>query len=52
MAKEIKCKHEYIEDERFKDGSVMMIFGNIGNLKCESRFICKLCGHVKYEEVG
>lgn len=45
------CKHEWEEDELFKSGAVVMLFGNIDDVKQESRFICKKCGEVKYEVI-
>jgi len=46
-----KCNHEWEEDERFKDGKIIMLFGKIGNVKRETRMICKKCGAIKYQEV-
>ena len=48
---EEKCNHEWIEDELFKSGAVVMLFGNIGDVQRETRVICKKCGMVNYMQV-
>ncbi len=45
----MKCKHDWEMDERMKGDGVMMFFGKIGEVKREWRYICNLCGEVKYE---
>ena len=35
-------------DKRFEDGTVMMFFGDIGNIKRELRVVCEKCGSVDY----
>ena len=44
----MKCEHSWIEDPLFKSGVVVMLFGEIGDINQESRFICKKCGEVNY----
>lgn len=43
-----KCKHEWENDPIFEDGSVIMLFGPVGNVKREMRQQCRKCGAVKY----
>ena len=45
---EEECKHEWIEDERFKSGGVIMLFGNIGDVHEETRVICRKCRAINY----
>jgi len=46
------CKHEYKEDERFKGDGIIMLFGNIGDVKREVRVICDKCGNVDYLKIS
>jgi hypothetical protein len=45
-----ECKHEWKEDELFANGGIIMMFGNINDIKQESRFVCKRCGKINYKE--
>jgi len=47
-----ECKHEWEEDENFKDGTVKMFFGNIGSVQEEIRVVCKKCKEVDYIPKG
>lgn len=49
MKNKMQCLHEWEEDERFASGGVIMLFGKIGDIKRETRMICKKCGEVKYD---
>jgi len=46
-----KGNHEWEEDERFKDGKIIMLSLEVDNVKRETRMICKKCGDIKYQEV-
>jgi hypothetical protein len=46
-----ECEHKWIEDKRFKNGTVMMFCGDIGKLKRETRVICSKCGCIDYLRV-
>lgn len=46
---EKECNHKWIIDKRFADGSVIMLFGDIGNVQREMRYICDKCGEIKYK---
>ena len=43
-----KCNHNWKEDELFKSGACVMLFGDIGDVNQETRVICKKCGCVDY----
>lgn len=47
----MKCKHKWEEDERFEDGGIMMFFGKVGEVKRETRMVCKNCGAFDYIKV-
>ena len=40
--------HEWIVDPRFDDGSIIMMFGEVGKVKPEKRYVCA-CGEVEYK---
>ncbi len=44
----IECKHDWKEDELFKSGAVVMLFGDIGNIDRETRMVCFKCKAVNY----
>ena len=48
----MKCEHTWKEDEDFKSGGVIMLFGGINDIHQETRVICDKCGEVNYVQKG
>jgi hypothetical protein len=48
----MKCNHNWKEDEHFKQGKVIMFFGDIGNVNQETKVICSKCGEIDYIKKG
>jgi len=45
----MKCKHKWKVDPQFEGDGVIMLFGEIGNIKRERRYICEKCGEIDYK---
>lgn len=44
----MNCKHKWKEDERFKSGGVIMLFGDVGDVHQETRLFCDKCESINY----
>lgn len=51
-APEKKCEHQFIEDEVFSSGAVMIFGGSPSEMSQETRVICQKCDEVKYIPIG
>ena len=45
------CIHEWVEDEMFVSGAVIMVTGSPNDLGQESRCVCRTCGAVRYGRI-
>ena len=46
--KKMICEHNWKNDPMFEDGTVIMDFGTIDDMRQEMRQWCEKCGEVRY----